>query len=847
MANQVNTKKISEQEEASISNLSSELKEVTERKINSWLYEYKDKKTVGGFLLNGTDEEEHTDGFKYFIKELRGHEYIYSDSLRKEGVLSICQSIQSYAAIFEGLDQKPSEEDAAELRLLVGKLLERLKRSKRKSTHKCKYRYDVTPYLDEARYEKMFENAGYIDTVTWVATTVLALFRLHLRQDLDYSIDDETQKELVSIYRDCVSYLNEAFIGPETKELVNVGSDEAPSRFEWGWNYKYGVKSPSLYFTYTATELMLDILRTFKNVLGVADVAYIKEEIARVFPDVNTPRERKAVRDKITLLETENAEALAAAADGGKAGEAYRREYEIFKQLNDDFDVYELATEEAVTEENGETVTKEETVIRSPYYIYEIKVKAAAKNLWRVVGGSIANSFFSATLTDRISPEVIDHSATSDALFNSIFLINIFLNAGLDEEADDKINYYTYSDSDAYYKAVSEYDEIRDSMRLGYDTVYQKYAELQKNGKDYKVNEYLLAFGEDIGKEEEENAKELRKARIRPFSLMPLLAKTKTALGEYLIRYPQYDMQIYLEKILQHRLEKSAASKTADKTKKGYVWVWEKDGYAASDNYYFVTALASFFDYYEDYEKSVLDSAKEQMAHRQIKQGYEDELKRKDEELARRDEEIERYKLLLEREREKVASGGRLSGAIAEIVEQTIKERIGSIFSLDSIADILNGVSSSIKENASDRVRARLAQKKPKEGEWYDAEVAYESKIEGYDSFESSMHSLAASLMHERMLEAMSDDNRNELLNPDSEEHARVAGAKLENAEKYVLGDMAGVTRSYLKSTAAHKPSGLDRIIADAGKGGALTVDEDISSNAEAKPEDGKNAKGDKE
>ena len=145
------------------------------------------------------------------------------------------------------------------------------------------------------------------------------------------------------------------------------------------------------------------------------------------------------------------------------------------------------------------------------------------------------------------------------------------MNAGIDEDKEDAINYFTLNGSTEYNKALDAYDEIRDAIRFAYDNAYLAYTRLVKKGKEYKVNEYILNFDEKFPKELTETVKELRKAHIRVFSLMPLLVKAKTTMSEFVIKYPQYDMQIYLENILDYRVVDTVSDND-------FLWVWEKDG-----------------------------------------------------------------------------------------------------------------------------------------------------------------------------------------------------------------------------------------------------------------------------
>jgi hypothetical protein len=146
----------------------------------------------------------------------------------------------------------------------------------------------------------------------------------------------------------------------------------------------------------------------------------------------------------------------------------------------------------------------------SCYAIFETAVQLTAEKIWDAVRENFATEFYATTLEGTLTESVIEQSITNDALFNTVFIINTLINAGMDEVYDDQINYYTVNGSAEFMEAINNFDEIRDAMRLGYDKAYQFYNKLRKKGKEYKVSEFSLSFDEHF-KKHNEIVKELRR------------------------------------------------------------------------------------------------------------------------------------------------------------------------------------------------------------------------------------------------------------------------------------------------------------------------------------------------
>jgi len=119
------------------------------------------------------------------------------------------------------------------------------------------------------------------------------------------------------------------------------------------------------------------------------------------------------------------------------------------------------------------------------------------------------------------------------------------------------------------------------------------------------VDQFLVGFNEAFTVHREK-VKELRKLRMRVFTLMPLLIRTNNVISEYLIKYPQANMKKYLAYILENRYEE----------KNKFKWIWENDGFFSCSNYYYISALGEFYNYYETYESKYIGNYTENETNR---------------------------------------------------------------------------------------------------------------------------------------------------------------------------------------------------------------------------------------
>ena len=427
------------------------------------------------------------------------------------------------------------------------------------------YIFDASPY-NSSCFDEEFSN---VDSITWVITSFLLILKHHAEALNEVC---KWEKALVDVIRYGIQYINGAFIGSKTSEKSSsLETADASSSLEIGWNFTKECEEPSLYFTYTVCECYLDIFETFKCFLEYLHAArnkadYFVEIDPKIAKIYETKREEYEINRNRKVDESERQ----ARYDG------YNELARIFRLINNIDDYAELSIDET-----------------TPYGALEKNCKMVAARVWDLTKNRLADHFFYNNLKDTVTEEDIRKSTTSDVLFNTAYIINILLCAGEDEVLDLQRKKYQYTGEIAKARENQQaYDNLLESCLLAVQKAFRTYEKLKNKGKDYIVDQFLIGFNEKFDNHKL-SISELRKLRMRTFSLLPVLIHTNNKMNEYLVKYPHYNMSKYHQNILDNRLIKDGEQK----------WIWERDGFFSGSNYYYVLALKGFYDYYEYYEK----------------------------------------------------------------------------------------------------------------------------------------------------------------------------------------------------------------------------------------------------
>ena len=524
---------------------------------------YKDKTLVGKDIFKEL--------YDRFQKEEGQRKGFYMDDSGDIGILSQCQSLQALLLLasdfgleFDDEHLISEEETNFTIREIMDFVIEDV--IKRIKTHRPgEYKFDASPYDTGRHFTIEYSN---IEAMTWVVASFLQTLQYHA----EVGETCKWEGQLVSVISYCLNYFNKAFI-----TSPNVGSSK---KLEIGWNFTDKCEEPSLFYSFTVCECYVSFFETFKD--------HLEYHEAKRNATLGLKMD-KALEEAHAAHEAAKEKALAKDKPGkNEKGKQIAR-----------FDPYNELANRFSEINNGEYgITPD-----SPYGMFEANCKALAKEVWRLTKETLADKFFYNDLETTLSDEDISIATTSDALFNTVYIINILLDAGLDE--DLVLQRKLAEDDEATHEAEREYNNLFESCQVASQKAFRMYEKLKTQGKEYIVEQFLIGFNENFTVHKDK-VKELRKLRMRVFTLMPLLIRTNNVISEYLIKYPQVNMRKYLGYILENRYEE----------KNKFKWIWESDGFFSCSNYYYVSALGEFYRYYETYELKYIENYTENDASR---------------------------------------------------------------------------------------------------------------------------------------------------------------------------------------------------------------------------------------
>lgn len=600
--------------------------------------EYIDKKEIGRSI------------FKELYKRFRKDGFVLQDNSNEVGILSQCHSLQTLMSLAQdfGLDFTTTDYFPGQkltIRQVMDDVIEDVVNRvvvKNEQGEATGYKFDASPY-DSDHFDEEYSN---IDTITWVVTTFFLVLKYHAH------VKEVCKWEptLIAIIKQGLRYINQAFI------VESKASKTEDKGLATGWNFTKECKEPSLYFTFAVCECYLDMFSTFEPFLEYLHA----EKNERVYglavdPDLKAAFFKK--KDEYDQNRNRKVGKLQAKYD------EYNELARIFRLINDIDDFEDLRIDNTL------------------YGTFEANCKTVARRVWDFVRADLADKFFYNNLKDTVSENELRMSTTSDVLFNTVYIVNILVGAGMDEVLkNEQLAAQRRGNMEEAHKKEREYDNMLESCLLAVQKAFRTYESLKSIGKDYIVDQFLIGFNEDFdGHHIAVN--ELRKLRMRCFSLLPMLIHANNVVSEYLVKYPQYNMRKYLEYILDNRL--------ADK-KQATRWIWERDGFFSGSNYYYVLALHEFFDYYEAYEKSYIEIGKNnKRREKEIQDKYLVDLQQPNELIGQKETELALKEEALREKQEKIdALTAELKNvqrpvedAVRQIIEEEMKKHFASMLS----------------------------------------------------------------------------------------------------------------------------------------------------------------------
>ncbi|HAS38042.1 MAG TPA: hypothetical protein DCS04_05455 [Ruminococcaceae bacterium] len=522
---------------------------VKDRQDGTIFYDYEPRETIGLYIYAELlDKYDEKIGF------------ILSDDVKESGMLTQAQGACNLDVLIS---------DYKILSVLDGNDAERLREIYEKTINSIldmviaddgSIVIDATPY----NIDVFDSEYAYVDAITWVVSALLGALnfceannKYFEAENSGISFSNEVQQRILNVISFCVRYLVECFIDI---------TDKNEKKLSQGWNFTKKCSEPSLYFTYAVSECQLDIYDFFKQVIDKHDIELKIERIKKQYS-----------------LEKDDDFYLYLSAEDKMSYESINENSEEFKLKKKLFDVI-----------NGH---------ENFYYEFSNQVKLAARNAWSLTKDGIDSKFYNGNLSGIVDVSTIESSSSSDALFNNIFVINNVISGAIDEEISDRLAMAV--DDDEMNKIQSEYDALLETLQAAVQRIIRYNKTLQSRQKDYIINDFIISCNELFEGDVVKKSQELRKKKIKAFTLSPLLVKTNNLISEFLTKYPQYDMIKYLDELL---MKKRSMDDDGN-----YIWLWEGGEYHITSNYYYLTSLAGFYKYLDAYESrfSAIDHSNE--------------------------------------------------------------------------------------------------------------------------------------------------------------------------------------------------------------------------------------------
>lgn len=578
--------------------------------------------------------------------------FYLSDEMPKIGVLSVAPALS--ALLFEVSllkDEGETEEGGTPLGQALkadnSKVLNSITKSVIKLLEEC-YPSGLNGNLNRVKlsskpfYEEDSDNednscwydGGYLDSASWVflAADSIEAFLTRIEKsapeiynDLNFESEnlgklttDEVKKAVRAIYLNCIKVTCDCIVERDGNVL--------------GWSFRKmeeGVE-PSLYFSYVASTVYLGLykrfnglddrierFRQFESQLGEKAKSDESARYFKFYEGITNPESRKRTAEKLKSYGFDDFAEYVNNLSQDVAEEIDLLYNVINKRCPLSYKINEF-------DETGSFTRLKDATMNLADSLWNEGFGNSERRKPFKVNMATGPCFEDGSLVDM---DVIRLSSHNNAFFNNLFVIGIILNSAYDEKV----------------KAESEekYDEMLNTFQLSIQNTQRCYNEIAAEGLLYKIDSYILDFSEKVDNDENaELSKQLRKVNIAAVPLMPLILKNNNLMSQYVVKYPQKQMTESLKDIISNKKRKGDKS----------FWVWDKDGYNAITNYYYVDALISFYRYYEKFEAPFIAGEKDfRSAERKVRKDeqnkYEELIRAKDrvfaEEIAKRDKSLD--------------------------------------------------------------------------------------------------------------------------------------------------------------------------------------------------------------
>ena len=257
----------------------------------------------------------------------------------------------------------------------------------------------------------------------------------------------------------------------------------------------------------------------------------------------------------------------------------------------------------------------------------------------------------------RIQKEEIFRSSRSSVLFNTLYVIFTL--------------FYSYTNVRKSKTNPEESAEIINTMTLALQLIQNIYDELCARGRESIVDKHIIAF-DQAHSEIKDFGKLLNEESIQASPFLPMFVKANNLIAYYILQFPQKQMSNFFDMMLLEQMNDKDA------------WLWDKRRFDILSTERYFEALADFFDYYDTYERTYAEKAKDEKevradVEKQITPTLEAKVKRRVETAHKRE---------MNQVRKDIAKEYPIETLMNERMDQKIQERAMGILT-ESINSII--------------------------------------------------------------------------------------------------------------------------------------------------------------
>ena len=257
----------------------------------------------------------------------------------------------------------------------------------------------------------------------------------------------------------------------------------------------------------------------------------------------------------------------------------------------------------------------------------------------------------------RIQKEEIFRSSRSSVLFNTLYVIFTL--------------FYSYTNVRKSKTNPEESAEIINTMTLALQLIQNIYDELCAMGRESIVDKHIIAF-DQAHSEIKDFGKLLNEESIQASPFLPMFVKANNLIAYYILQFPQKQMSNFFDMMLLEQMNDKDA------------WLWDKRRFDILSTERYFEALADFFDYYDTYERTYAEKAKDEKevradVEKQITPTLEAKVKRRVETAHKRE---------MNQVRKDIAKEYPIETLMNERMDQKIQERAMGILT-ESINSII--------------------------------------------------------------------------------------------------------------------------------------------------------------